>query len=575
MYATYSLADDKLRLYPEGERLDDATYASVRAAGLSWAPQQQWFGQVWSPAREDLLLELAGDIEDEDTTPQERAAARAERYERYSANAGERAQAAQVAAERIMDGIPLGQPILVGHHSQRHAERDAEKIRAGIRRAVDEMKATEYWRDRARGVLRHADYKLQPDVVARRIKGLEAEERKHAKERKQAEGLLTVWRKVTDDAPREMSMAIANYDDVSMPFPLAQYPRDHDTYEGNMSLWSALDRRIITAAQARDIAIPAHERMLAWHDRWLDHLANRLAYERALLEDAGGLVADQKPLEIGGAVRYRGTTWLEITKLHRSAGKVVSVTTKPDPRHAWLRKEIVPVTDIKGVLTQAEYAAADHAAQVALEAAPVYEEKQRPWEALQQAADSVQAVSAPELFPTPPAVIERMLDEVNIAALPSAPWRDGRYRVDVLEPSAGTGALVRAILQRWTNLAVRVECVEINYALACALGQAGFIVVPDGANSDFLDYKPGEHYGLILMNPPFSREVDHVQHAYLCLAVGGRLVAVMSEGPFFRERDAAFRVWLERVGGTSCALPDGSFLPATGVKTRLVVIDKR
>ena len=36
---------------------------------------------MWTPEREDLLLELCGEIEDEDTTLIERAEARAERFE--------------------------------------------------------------------------------------------------------------------------------------------------------------------------------------------------------------------------------------------------------------------------------------------------------------------------------------------------------------------------------------------------------------------------------------------------------------------------------------------------------------
>ena len=75
------------------------------------------------------------------------------------------------------------------------------------------------------------------------------------------------------------------------------------------------------------------------------------------------------------------------------------------------------------------------------------------------------------------------------------------------------------------------------------------------------------------MNPPFERGQDreHVRHAYGFLNPGGRLVAVMSEGPFFRDRraDRAFRDWLDALGAEVERLPAG-----TGVQTRLVVLDR-
>ena len=71
--ATYSPEDNKLRLYASA-RLDAETYARVKAAGFSWAPKQDLFvAPMWTPEREDLLEELAGEIEDEDKSLVDRA----------------------------------------------------------------------------------------------------------------------------------------------------------------------------------------------------------------------------------------------------------------------------------------------------------------------------------------------------------------------------------------------------------------------------------------------------------------------------------------------------------------------
>ncbi len=66
------------------------------------------------------------------------------------------------------------------------------------------------------------------------------------------------------------------------------------------------------------------------------------------------------------------------------------------------------------------------------------------------------------------------------------------------------------------------------------------------------------------MNPPFEngQEIDHVRHAFSLLAPGGRLVSVMSEGPFFRSdsKAIAFRAWLDEVGAETESLPENAFV---------------
>ena len=175
MTATYSPEDNKLRL-SSLTRLDKETYNRVKAAGFKWAPRQEIFvAPMWAPDREDLLIELCGEIGDEDTSLMERQEQRAERFEEYSDNRKADAEAAHKAVHAIADGIPLGQPILVGHHSEKHARKDAERIENGMRKAVKMWETSTYWTQRAASAIRHAKYKELPAVRARRIKGLEAD----------------------------------------------------------------------------------------------------------------------------------------------------------------------------------------------------------------------------------------------------------------------------------------------------------------------------------------------------------------------------------------------------------------
>jgi hypothetical protein len=191
--ATYSPDDNKLRLYP-GARLDVDTYTRVKAAGFTWAPKQELFvAPMWTPAREDLALELAGEIDDEDRSLVERAEERADRFEDYSGKRAAEAGAAHKAVAAIADGIPLGQPILVGHHSERHARKDAERIQNGMRKAVRLWDTSTYWQSRAKGAIRAAKYKERPDVRARRIKTIEADLRKQQRSQQEAEKWLIAW----------------------------------------------------------------------------------------------------------------------------------------------------------------------------------------------------------------------------------------------------------------------------------------------------------------------------------------------------------------------------------------------
>lgn len=116
--ATYSPDDNKLRLYAVS-RLDPETYKKVHDAGFRWAPKQALFvAPAWTPGREDVLLSLAGEIEDEDSTLAERQEARAERFTGYSGKRASESAQALDEVERLAAMIPPGQPILVGHHSE-------------------------------------------------------------------------------------------------------------------------------------------------------------------------------------------------------------------------------------------------------------------------------------------------------------------------------------------------------------------------------------------------------------------------------------------------------------------------
>lgn len=143
----------------------------------------------------------------------------------------------------------------------------------------------------------------------------------------------------------------------------------------------------------------------------------------------------------------------------------------------------------------------------------------------------------------------------------------------VLEPSAGHGMLAEAA----RAAGAKVDAVELAGDLREILQAKGFGLV----GSDFMATTPAQSYDAVVMNPPFSNDmdVDHVRHAYDHLKPGGRLVAIVSAtaGDRQNNKNKAFREWFDGLGGSEQAMPDGAFkasLNPTDVRTKIFVIDK-
>lgn len=331
--ATYSPEDNKFRL-SSMSRLDAETYARVRAAGFIWAPKQEIFvAPMWTPSREDLLIEMCGEIGDEDTTLVARAEERAERFEEYKENRAEDAEQARAAVERIADGIPFGQPILVGHHSERHARKDAERIENGMRKAVSMWKTSQYWEQRAKGALRHAKYKELPAVRYRRIKGIESDLRKELKHRHESHLNFKLWIACSKVEDKEKQLQLATHIASTARVTLARKEGDRPDFDQRPSAYDALTNsypnlyaprtldEVLEAATAPSV-YPAS---MVRAERWIAHYQNRIAYERAMLDEQGGLKGEQFDYKVGGTILRRGY-WLPILKVNKRAGIVQSVT---------------------------------------------------------------------------------------------------------------------------------------------------------------------------------------------------------------------------------------------------------
>lgn len=567
MDATYSPEDNKLRLYAE-TRLDEESYARVKASGFKWAPKQDLFvAPMWTPGRADLLEELCGEIGDEDTSLADRTAERAERFGEYSEKRAQDANGAHAAVERITSGIPLGQPILVGHHSERHARRDAKRIENGMRRAVKMWETSKYWKARAAGALRSTKYKERPDVRQRRIKKLEAEQRKQTKARDESARFLGLW-----EHPEKLKRKDGQTTTLDQA---ARFLTNHDRVASG--LWYKLDRDQITPEGAQASAIESHRGVIAHAERWLSHIGLRLEYERAMLAGQGGTVADRTGPEKGGAVKCWASPrggWSYVVKVNRVS---VSVLDNWGNGGANFRRTI-PFDKLAGVMTAAEVQDARDTGRLIEESAgeplgfwlrdaplpdppkpePAAEPNTEAMEAMRDIlrGDGVQVVAAPQLFPTPVDLARRMAELAGI---------EPGHRV--LEPSAGTGRLLDAV--RKVQHPGHLIAVEHNAGLVERLKakyQPGDATILQG---DFLECNLGP-FDRVVMNPPFKdgEDIRHIEHARKLLAPGGRLVALCAAGP---RQEAALRP----KASTWEVLPADSFkAEGTGVHVVLLTIDE-
>lgn len=114
-------------------------------------------------------------------TYRERREAKAERLREWAEKRATKAQQASADARRAVDGIPFGQPILMGHHSQRHHERALERQDNKLRQAYEHDQKSRSMASRAANIQAQADHAIYSDDddaterLAERIAELEAE----------------------------------------------------------------------------------------------------------------------------------------------------------------------------------------------------------------------------------------------------------------------------------------------------------------------------------------------------------------------------------------------------------------
>lgn len=245
---------------------------------------------------------------------QDRAEARAERREEWADKARERADHSFGHSRALLDPIPMGQPILVGHHSERRHRRTLERADNAMRRGCEAVKLAEHHEHRAEAAAANA----APDT---------------------GRPLAFIGRRIED-----ATKAIAD-----------------------------IERRIARTQQKRDDGADAYGQDPATSDAYRARLALVLADERGKLEywqgiraakmSAEGLTAHSSAtIAKGDYVKIRGR-WEPVERANRTTVSV-PFWIGDGRKASWTLK--YPYAEIQGHVTAADAATAANAAGVPL-----------------------------------------------------------------------------------------------------------------------------------------------------------------------------------------------------------------
>jgi len=167
-----------------------------------------------------------------------------------------------------------------------------------------------------------------------------------------------------------------------------------------------------------------------------------------------------------------------------------------------------------------------------------------------------------QFFETP----EKLADELVYLA-------DLKNHDTILEPSAGQGAIIKAINKVCDVVPNCFELMDVN-TIILNKSELRFNLI----GNDFLK-NSGKTYSKIIANPPFTKnqDIDHLKEMYNCLSRGGRLVCITSESWVngSQKKQVDFKKWLQKLDAEIIDIEKGSFKErGTNVGGKIVVLEK-
>jgi hypothetical protein len=207
-YYVHDLADDKLHLHTDGKAdwntLPEDVRKAVKGSFLWSGSRGFWIGRRKGSFAWCLDILKANGFEDRGTqgerlsfaeqiqSEESKAGARAERMEGRAEKAEAEARHRFSAARAATAAIPFGQPILIGHHSEKRHRAALARSDANMRAGCEASDKAKHYADRAAAAAETASGEkfTDPRYLGNRIAEVEVEERDILRRLAEADGKI-------------------------------------------------------------------------------------------------------------------------------------------------------------------------------------------------------------------------------------------------------------------------------------------------------------------------------------------------------------------------------------------------
>lgn len=171
-----------------------------------------------------------------------------------------------------------------------------------------------------------------------------------------------------------------------------------------------------------------------------------------------------------------------------------------------------------------------------------------------------------QYFPTPDGLADELVSYAYIE----------EYDM-ILEPSAGQGAIIKAIQRAYD--------VDVHYCELMDLNRTFLEKIPRtiALTPNFLTFAKSKHFHgtfhRIIANPPFTKnqDIEHVRGMYNLLHESGRIVTITSKHWQYAsgKKESEFRKWLNTIDSEVIEVPAGTFKESgTNIATNILIINK-
>jgi hypothetical protein len=180
---------------------------------------------------------------------------KADRLQSKASNKQSESDARLASADNISKRFYMGQPILVGHHSEAGARRDQAKMWNHTEKGIRAQKEAEEAKDKAERTRKYADYYTHsPTVIKGRIKKAEAELKKQENSIKKADKTIKQMEAANKKSPGYFSEVDFKHQDAEKSYAQRKIPDVKEDIESLKSLIPDSEMKAKSGLTIQDLA---------------------------------------------------------------------------------------------------------------------------------------------------------------------------------------------------------------------------------------------------------------------------------------------------------------------------------